>query len=58
MHVFTLLLQPLFACCGDMGYNESNITGFFYKGRYVKYGKSFKRYGEYIDMKLYLMRNR
>lgn len=25
MHVFTLLLQPLFACYGDMGYNESII---------------------------------
>ena len=23
MHVFMLWLQPLFACCGDMGYNES-----------------------------------
>ena len=23
MHVFTFLLQPLFACCGDMGYNEN-----------------------------------
>lgn len=30
MHAFTLLLQPLFACCGDMGYNESNIAGFFF----------------------------
>ncbi len=25
MHVFMLWLQPLFACCGDMGYNESII---------------------------------
>lgn len=32
MHAFTLLLRPLFACCGDMGYNESNIRGFFLHG--------------------------
>ena len=23
MHAFTFLLRPLFACCGDMEYNES-----------------------------------